>query len=126
MLLTLYGVAYCGGSQFVALALAQSQPSGQNPTSYLYWVQWGVIGVMAFLLMSGKFLSPRYVLDRETARADRMEAALATLNDRMAEKLLPALEQSRTASTASQQALQQAMQLFRDIQRDQERDARGA
>lgn len=93
-----------------------------DPSSVQFWLQWGAIGVMAFLLMSGKFLAPRYVLDRETARADRMEAALLASNALLAEKHLPALESSKAVAERSQQVLQDAMQLVRDMQRDRERE----
>lgn len=64
--------------------------------------QYGILGILVAALASGKFVVPRYVLDRERERADRLEAENVRLNNVIQEKAIPAIVQAATAVKDSQ------------------------
>jgi hypothetical protein len=69
--------------------------------------QYGVLGVFAILLV----WFAKFMIGRETTRADRLEAEVVRLNNIMLEKVIPAL-MSATG------AVEESTELLRDLQRD--------
>lgn len=59
--------------------------------------QYGILGVLVAMLASGYLLVPRYVLDRERERADRMEQENVRLNTLIQEKAIPAIVDASNA-----------------------------
>lgn len=79
-----------------ALLLAAAEGSSSLP-ELPTGAQYGILGVLVFALASGKFLVPRYVLDRERERADRMEVENVRLNTLIQEKAIPAIVDAANA-----------------------------
>ena len=75
--------------------------------------QYGLLGAGFAALASGRFLVPRYVLDRERERSDRMEIENQRLNTLIQEKAIPAIVEAS-------KAVQESSMLIRDIQRERE------
>ncbi len=69
--------------------------------------QYGVLGVFAVLLI----WFAKFMIGRETARADRLEAEVLRLNTTIQEKVIPAL-MSATG------AVEESTEMLRDLQRD--------
>jgi hypothetical protein len=69
--------------------------------------QYGVLGVFAILLV----WFAKFMINRETARADRLEAEVVRLNNTIQEKVIPAL-MSATG------AVEESTEMLRDMQRD--------
>lgn len=80
---------------------------GGAPPNYAVLGQYGVLGVFAVLLI----WFARFMINRETARADRLEAENIRLNDVIASKVIPAL-MSATG------AVEESTEMLRDMQRD--------
>lgn len=68
--------------------------------------QYGVLGVFAVLLV----WFAKFMIARETARADRLEAEVVRLNNTIQEKVIPAL-MSATG------AVEESTEMLRDMQR---------
>ena len=91
----------------VLVLAAESVP--ELPTA----AQYGLLGIMVAALASGRFLVPRYVLDRERERADRMEQENVRLNALIADKAIPAIVDASAA-------VRDSTVLVHDMKRDQE------
>lgn len=83
--------------------------------------QYGILGVLVAALASGRFLVPRYVLDRERERADRMEQENVRLNTLIQEKAIPAIVDA-SAAVRDSTLLVHDMKRERDLQRDLQRE----
>jgi hypothetical protein len=88
----------------MVVAAAAEESGGPN---YAVLGQYGVLGVFAVLLV----WFAKFMIARETARADRLEAEVVRLNNIMLEKVIPAL-MSATG------AVEESTELLRDLQRD--------
>lgn len=75
--------------------------------------QYGILGVLVAMLGSGWLLVPRYVLDRERERADRMEVENVRLNTLIQEKAIPALVDAANA-------VKESTLLVHDVKRDRD------
>jgi hypothetical protein len=87
----------------MALAAATD---GDGP-NYAVLGQYGVLGVFAVLLV----WFAKFMIGRETTRADRLEAEVVRLNNVIQEKVIPAL-MSATG------AVEESTAMLRDLQRD--------
>ncbi len=72
-------------------------------------LQYGVLGVAAIVL----FLIAKRLIEREQARADRLEADVRRLNDLMVDQFVPAL-------TKSNEAVANASKVIEEIRRQKE------
>lgn len=88
------------------LAAVLAAESSGDP-NYAVLGQYGVLGVFAVLLI----WFAKFMINRETARADRLEQEVLRLNNTIQEKVLPAL-MSATG------AVEQSTEMLRDMQRD--------
>lgn len=91
---------------FLAAATAAAAEEGGGP-NYAVLGQYGVLGVFAVLLV----WFAKFMIGRETTRADRLEAEVVRLNNIIQEKVIPAL-MSATG------AVEESTELLRDLQRD--------
>jgi len=80
--------------------------AGEGP-DYSVLAQYGVLGVFATLLV----WFAKFMISRETARADRLESEVVRLNSVIQEKVIPAL-MSATG------AVEESTEMLRDLQRD--------
>ena len=83
----------------LTVAAAGTEVSSSIAATFL---QYGVLGAVAIVLLWFSFnaiVRERERADRETARADRAEAALAELNKDMREKVIPALTEATRVCT---------------------------
>lgn len=87
-----------------ALAAAENGDGGPN---YAVLGQYGVLGVFAVLLV----WFAKFMISRETARADRLEAEVVRLNNTIQDKVIPAL-------LSATGAVEQSTEMFRDLQRE--------
>jgi hypothetical protein len=86
--------------------------------------QYGILGVLLAALVSGRFVIPRYVLDRERERADRMEQENVRLNALIQEKTIPAIVDASVAvrdSTLLVHDMKRERELQREIDRREDR-----
>lgn len=89
----------------VAVLAAAAEQSGEP--NYAILGQYGVLGVFALILI----WFAKFMINRETARADRLEQEVLRLNNVIAEKVIPAL-MSATG------AVEESTEMLRDMQRD--------
>jgi hypothetical protein len=87
-------------------ALAAEGASTSEP-NYAVLGQYGVLGVFAVILI----WFAKFMINRETARADRLEAEVLRLNNVIAEKVIPAL-------MSATMAVSESTEMLRDHQRD--------
>jgi hypothetical protein len=90
----------------VLAAVLSAAEEGAGP-NYAVLGQYGVLGVFAVILI----WFAKFMINRETARADRLEAEVVRLNDVIASKVIPAL-MSATG------AVEESTEMLRDLQRD--------
>jgi hypothetical protein len=81
--------------------------AAEGTPNYATLGQYGVLGIFAVLLV----WFAKFMISRETSRADRLEAEVVRLNDVIASKVIPAL-MSATG------AVEESTELLRDLQRD--------
>lgn len=89
-----------------ALAVLLAAEGGSEP-NYAVLGQYGVLGVFAVLLI----WFARFMINRETARADRLEQEVLRLNNIIQDKVIPAL-------LSATGAVEQSTEMFRDLQRE--------
>lgn len=94
------------GMLLLAQAALAAAAEGGEP-NYAVLGQYGVLGVFAVLLV----WFAKFMISRETARADRLEAEVVRLNNTIQEKVIPALL-SATGAVA------ESTEMLRDLQRD--------
>ena len=95
------------------LAMTQVQPSGGSTDVLGNLLQYGVLGILAIILIV--FANNAY--KREASRADRAEAEVARLNNVIAEKVVPALV---TASNS----LRDSQFMIRELSEERDREVR--
>lgn len=86
---------------WILLAADESSADWMTLTNY------GVLGIFAIILLG----FARWLINRETARADRLEAEVVRLNDVIASKVIPAL-------LSATGAVESSTEMLRDLQRD--------
>jgi hypothetical protein len=89
-----------------ALAALLAAEAGGEP-NYAVLGQYGVLGVFALLLV----WFAKFMINRETARADRLEQEVLRLNNIIQDKVIPAL-------LSATGAVEQSTEMFRDLQRE--------
>ena len=67
--------------------------------------QYGLVGLILALVVAGRWIVPKWALDRETARADRAEAEADRLRKVVEDRVIPALVESTAAQNKSADAL---------------------
>lgn len=97
----------------------QAAEAGADPNLGVL-AQYGILGVFAALLA----YFAKFMVGRETARADRLEAEVIRLNDVIAARVIPALTSSASAVEDATELLK-AMQREREMALYRERDHRG-
>lgn len=97
----------------LALLLVAAEEGSKSLPELPPVAQYGLLGAGFAALASGRFLVPRYVLDRERDRADRMEAENQRLNTLIQEKAIPAIVDASNA-------VQESSRLIHDLQRERE------
>lgn len=101
---------------FLGAILAAAESEGGLPQLPVF-AQYGLLGIGFAAIASGWLLAPRYVLDRERARADRMEEENRRLNTLIQEKAIPAIVDASNAVRDST-LLVHDMKREREIQRE--------
>jgi hypothetical protein len=91
-------------AMFAVMVLAAEESGGPN---YAVLGQYGVLGVFAVLLV----WFAKFMIGRETTRADRLEAEVVRLNNTIQDKVIPAL-------LSATGAVEESTELLRDLQRD--------
>lgn len=66
-------------------------------------LQYGVLGIAAIIL----FFVAKKLIEREQARADRLEADVRRLNDLMVDQFVPALTKSNEAVVGAQRVIEE-------------------
>lgn len=100
----------------VLLAAEAANSLPELPTA----AQYGILGILVAALASGRFVTPRYVLDRERERADRMEQENVRLNTLIQEKAIPAIVDA-SAAVRDSTMLVHDMKRERELQREIDR-----
>lgn len=90
----------------IAAMLAAAADTGAGPNLAVLG-QYGVLGVFAVLLV----WFAKFMISRETARADRLEQEVLRLNNTIQDKVIPAL-------LSATGAVEQSTEMFRDLQRE--------
>jgi hypothetical protein len=94
-------------AEMLLLAVKILAAGDDGGPDYAVLGQYGVLGIFAMLLV----WFARFMIARETARADRLEAEVVRLNNVIQEKVIPAL-MSATG------AVEESTEMLRDMQRD--------
>jgi hypothetical protein len=90
----------------IAATIAAEGAAGEGP-NYAVLGQYGVLGVFAVLLV----WFAKFMIGRETARADRLEQEVLRLNTTIQEKVIPAL-------LSATGAVEESTEMLRDMQRE--------
>ena len=91
----------------LAALIVLAAVAGDDGPDYAVLGQYGVLGVFAVLLV----WFAKFMIGRETARADRLEQEVLRLNNTIQEKVIPAL-------LSATGAVEQSTEMLRDMQRD--------
>lgn len=89
------------------ILLAQILLAAEDGPNWAALGQYGALGFFAGLLV----VFARFMINRETTRADRLEAEVLRLNNTIQEKVIPAL-------LSATGAVEQSTEMLRDLQRD--------